>query len=49
MLKVWGRRNSLNVQKVLWLIAELDLPHQHLPAGGDFGGLDSPDFREMNP
>jgi len=27
MLQVWGRRNSLNVQKVMWLIGELDLPH----------------------
>jgi hypothetical protein len=23
MLKVWGRRSSFNVQKVLWLIGEL--------------------------
>ncbi len=49
MLKVWGRRNSLNVQKVLWLIGELQLPHEHIPAGGDFGGLDDPGFRAMNP
>ena len=49
MLKVWGRRSSANVQKVLWLIGELDLPHEHLPAGGDFGGLDDPAFRVMNP
>jgi glutathione S-transferase len=46
---VWGRRNSLNVQKVLWLVGELGLPHQHVPAGGDFGRLDEPDFRSMNP
>jgi len=49
MLKIWGRRSSANVQKVLWLVGELDLPHEHIPAGGDVGGLDSPAFRAMNP
>ena len=49
MLKVWGRRNSFNVQKVLWLVGELGLAHDHVPAGGSFGGLDAPAFREMNP
>jgi glutathione S-transferase len=49
MLKVWGRRSSANVQKVLWLVGELDLPHEHVPAGGEFGGLDTPAFRAMNP
>jgi glutathione S-transferase len=48
-LKVWGRRSSFNVQKVLWLVGELGLPHEHVPAGGDFGGLDDPDFLAMNP
>jgi glutathione S-transferase len=49
MLRVWGRRNSLNVQKVLWLVGELGLPQEHIPAGGDFGRLDEPGFRSMNP
>jgi glutathione S-transferase len=49
MLKVWGRRNSFNVQKVLWLIGELGLAHEHIPAGGDFGRLDEPGFRALNP
>jgi glutathione S-transferase len=49
MLKVWGRRSSANVQKVLWLVGELGLPHEHVPAGGDFGGLDTAAFRAMNP
>jgi glutathione S-transferase len=49
MLKVWGRRSSFNVQKVMWLIGELDLPHQHIDAGGAFGGLDAPEFLAMNP
>lgn len=43
-LTVWGRRSSFNVQKVMWLIGELDLPHQHIDAVGAFGGLDAPAF-----
>ena len=49
MLKVWGRRNSINVQKAMWAIGELGLAHQHIPAGGQFGGLDTPAFLAMNP
>ena len=49
MLTLWGRRNAHNVQKVTWLVAELDLAHRHVPAGGAFGGLDEPAFRRMNP
>lgn len=49
MLKVWGRRSSFNTQKVLWLVGELGLAHEHIPAGGDFGLLDTPEFRALNP
>ncbi|SMF65361.1 glutathione S-transferase [Tistlia consotensis] len=49
MLKVWGRRSSFNLQKVLWLVGELELAHEHIPAGGSFGRLDEPDFRALNP
>jgi glutathione S-transferase len=49
MLKVWGRRSSFNVQKVMWLVGELRLAHDHIEAGGAFGGLDMPDFLAMNP
>jgi glutathione S-transferase len=49
MLKVWGRRSSFNVQKVLWLVDELGLAHEHIPAGGSFGRLDEPSFRALNP
>ena len=48
MLKVWGRRSSFNLQKVMWLVGELGLPHEHIPAGGSFGGLD-PAVLAMNP
>jgi len=49
MLKIWGRRSSFNVQKVLWLIGELGLAHEHIPAGGSSGRLDEPAFRALNP
>jgi glutathione S-transferase len=49
MLKVWGRRSSFNVQKVMWLVGELGLEHEHVDAGGRFGRLDDPEFRALNP
>jgi glutathione S-transferase len=49
MLKVWGRRSAFNVQKVLWLVDELGLAHEHVPLGGTHGGLDAPGFLAMNP
>ena len=49
MLTIWGRRSAFNVQKVLWLIGELDLSHRWIDAGGDAGGLDTSDFLAMNP
>ena len=49
MLAVLGRRSSANVQKVAWLVAELELTHRHIELGGSFGGLDTPEFRLMNP
>jgi len=49
MLTVWGRRSSFNLQKVMWFVGELGLEHRHIQAGGEFGGLDTPEFRAMNP
>jgi glutathione S-transferase len=49
MLTVWGRRNSINVQKVMWTACELGLEHQRIDVGGKFGGLDTPEFRKRNP
>ena len=48
-ITIWGRRNSFNVQKVMWLVGELGLAHEHIDAGGSFGGLDDAAFRAMNP
>lgn len=49
MLTVYGRATSLNVQAVMWTIAELDLPHERLDYGFGFGGTDTPEYLEMNP
>jgi glutathione S-transferase len=49
MLKVWGRPNSINVQKVMWTLAELGLEHRRIDVGGAFGGLDAPAYAAMNP
>ena len=49
MLTVYGRKSSFNVQKVMWLVGELNIAHRHIEAGGAFGGLDAPAFRAMNP
>lgn len=49
MLQVWGRRSAFNVQKVMWLVGELGLAHEHIPAGGSFGVRDTPAFLQMNP
>src|SRR5262249_53329947 len=38
-----------NVQKVMWLVGELGLAHEHIELGGRFGGLDDPAFLSMNP
>ena len=49
MLQIWGRANSINVQKVMWTVAELGLEHVRHDAGGRHGGLDTVAFGQMNP
>ena len=49
MLKVYGRRNSINVQKVMWTVAELGLPHQRIDAGMKFGVVGEPWYSTLNP
>ena len=49
MITVWGRPNSVNVQMVMWVAAELGVPVDRKDVGGVFGGLDTPDYRAMNP
>jgi glutathione S-transferase len=49
MITIWGRKNSINVQKVLWCCGELDLEYQQIDAGGSFGLTDTADYVAMNP
>ena len=49
MLKVWGRNTSVNVQKVMWTLAELRLPAERVDAGGAYGKLDTQDYAALNP
>ncbi|MGI9494057.1 MAG: glutathione S-transferase family protein [Geminicoccaceae bacterium] len=49
MLKIWGRPNSINVQKVMWTVGELGLEHERLDVGGAFGKLDTDDYGRLNP
>jgi len=49
MIRVWGRKTSVNVQKVLWTLGELDIPFTRETVGGSFGGNRDADFLRMNP
>ena len=49
MIRVWGRRSSANVQKVVWALGELELPFSRETVGGSFGGNRDADYLRMNP
>jgi glutathione S-transferase len=49
MLKIWGRTNSINVQKVLWCCGELNIPFERIDAGMQFGVNNTPEFKAKNP
>lgn len=49
MLKIWGRTNSTNVKKVLWIAEELGLKYEQIDVGGQFGGLQDESFLARNP
>ena len=49
MLSILGRRNSSNVQKVLWVCDELHLPYEREDIGGAFGHNLSGEYLAMNP
>ncbi len=48
-LTIWGRANSVNVQKVLWCLRELDLGYDRIDAGLHFGKNNEPPYLAMNP
>lgn len=49
MLRLWGRTNSSNVMKVLWLCEELGIAYERREAGGAFGVTREPFYLAMNP
>jgi glutathione S-transferase len=49
VIKVWGRKTSANVQKVMWAIGEIGLPHERIDIGGPFGKNREPAYLAMNP
>lgn len=49
MLKIHGRNNSSNVQKVVWALNEMKVPYERIDAGGTFGIVNTPEYLAMNP
>jgi len=48
-MRIWGRTNSVNVKKVLWCCAELGLDFERIDAGMQFGVVNTPEYRRLNP
>jgi glutathione S-transferase len=49
VLEIWGRKNSFNVQKVLWCCEELEVPYRRHDAGGLFGVTSDDEYLARNP
>jgi glutathione S-transferase len=49
MLRIWGRNNSVNVQKPLWCCEEMGVQYERVDAGGTFGVVNTPQYRNLNP
>jgi glutathione S-transferase len=49
MLTIWGRVNSVNVKKAMWCVVELGIPYERIDAGMQFGVVNTPEYRRMNP
>ncbi len=49
MLKILGRKNSSNVQKVIWACEEMSLPFEQEDIGGPFGRNKDPEYLALNP
>ncbi len=49
MLRILGRKTSINVQKVMWLTEEMDVEVERVDIGGSFGGNDTPEYLAKNP
>lgn len=49
MLRILGRPNSYNTQKVLWLLDEMETPFTLELYGLEHGGNHTPAYRKLNP
>lgn len=49
MLRILGKATSINVRKVLWTCAEIDLPFKREDWGSGFKSTNTPEFLAMNP
>lgn len=49
MFKIYGRANSINVRKVLWMAAELGLPYEREDWGRGFRPTSDPVYKSLNP
>jgi glutathione S-transferase len=49
MLKVYGRANSINVRKVLWIAEEIGIPFEREDWGRGFRPVSDPEFLALNP
>jgi len=49
MFKVYGRANSINVRKVLWMLDEIGLAYEREDWGRGYRPTDDPVFKEINP
>ena len=49
VLTIFGRTNSVNVQKVLWCLAELGVPFERIDAGLEHGKNNEPWYLALNP
>lgn len=48
MLKIYGRPNSINVRKVLWLCEEIALPYERTDWGRDYRPTTDPEFMRVS-
>ena len=48
-ITLWGRLNSINVQKVVWCLHETGQPFERIDAGRGVGVNDTPAYLAMNP
>ncbi len=49
MIRVYGRADSSNVQKAMWISAELGVEVERIDIGGRFGGNREPEYLRKNP